>query len=101
MQTDFNSWNETVSKMEASMLWARTLHVLKVTYLVCILSSFFASCGFLKAESVFILLREQKEYRKHWILLIYLILPAGLGPGVYSASNRNEYQKHKNNVSGE
>jgi hypothetical protein len=24
-----------------------------------------------------------------------------LGPGVYSASNRNEYQKHKNNVSGE
>jgi hypothetical protein len=33
---------------------------------------------------------------------IYLILPAALGPGVYSASNRNEYQKHKNNnVSGE
>jgi hypothetical protein len=26
---------------------------------------------------------------------IYLILPAALGPGVYSASNRNEYQKHK------
>jgi hypothetical protein len=25
---------------------------------------------------------------------IYLILPAALGPGVYSASNRNEYQKH-------
>jgi hypothetical protein len=33
---------------------------------------------------------------------IYLILPAALGPGVYSASNRNEYQKQKNNhVSGE
>jgi hypothetical protein len=33
---------------------------------------------------------------------IYLILPAALGTGVYSASNRNEYQKHKNNnVSGE
>jgi hypothetical protein len=30
------------------------------------------------------------------------ILPAALGPGVYSASNRNEYQKHKNNnVCGE
>jgi hypothetical protein len=28
-------------------------------------------------------------------------LPAALGPGVYSASNRNEYQKHKNKVSGE
>jgi hypothetical protein len=32
---------------------------------------------------------------------IYLILPDALGPGVYSASNRNEYQKQKNNVSGE
>jgi hypothetical protein len=27
--------------------------------------------------------------------LIYLILPAALGPGVYSVSNRNEYQKQK------
>jgi hypothetical protein len=32
---------------------------------------------------------------------IYLILPAALGHGVYSASNKNEYQKQKNNVSGE
>jgi hypothetical protein len=32
---------------------------------------------------------------------IYLILPAALGPGVHSASNRNEYQKHENNVPGE
>jgi hypothetical protein len=32
---------------------------------------------------------------------IYLILPAALGPGVYSASTGNEYQKQKNNVSGE
>jgi hypothetical protein len=32
---------------------------------------------------------------------IYLVLPAALGPGVHSASNRNEYQKQKNNVSGE
>jgi hypothetical protein len=30
-----------------------------------------------------------------------LILPAALGPGVYSAPNRNEYLKQKNNVSGE
>jgi hypothetical protein len=34
-------------------------------------------------------------------LSIYLILPVALGPGVYSAPNRNEYQKLKNNVSGE
>jgi hypothetical protein len=26
---------------------------------------------------------------------MYPILPAALGPGVYSASNRNEYRKHK------
>jgi hypothetical protein len=32
---------------------------------------------------------------------MYLILPAALGPGVYSASNRNEYQKKKNDDSGE
>jgi hypothetical protein len=31
---------------------------------------------------------------------IKFILPAGLGPAVYSASNRNEYKKQKN-VSGE
>jgi hypothetical protein len=31
----------------------------------------------------------------------YLILPAALGPRVYSASNRNEYQNHANIVSGE
>jgi hypothetical protein len=32
---------------------------------------------------------------------IYLILPAALGPAVYSASNRIECQKQENNVSGE
>jgi hypothetical protein len=32
---------------------------------------------------------------------IYIILPGALGPAVYSSSNRNEYQKQKNNVSGE
>jgi hypothetical protein len=31
---------------------------------------------------------------------IYVMLPAALGHGVCSASNRNEYQKQKNNVSG-
>jgi hypothetical protein len=36
-----------------------------------------------------------------WYLSIYLILLAATGHGVYSPSNRNEYQKHKNNVSGE
>jgi hypothetical protein len=36
-----------------------------------------------------------------WFLSIYLTLPAALGPGVYSASNRNQHLKHKINVSGE
>jgi hypothetical protein len=31
---------------------------------------------------------------------IYIILPAALDHGLYSASNRNKYQKQKNNVSG-
>jgi hypothetical protein len=35
------------------------------------------------------------------IFSIYLILPAALGSEVYSAFNRNEYKKQKNNVSGE
>jgi hypothetical protein len=30
---------------------------------------------------------------------IYLILSAALDPGLYSASNRNEFQKQANNVS--
>jgi hypothetical protein len=35
------------------------------------------------------------------IFKIDLILPTALCPGVYSACNRNEYQKYKNNFSGE
>jgi hypothetical protein len=34
------------------------------------------------------------------IFSIYIIFSAALGPGVYSACNRNDYQKQKNNVSG-
>jgi hypothetical protein len=35
-----------------------------------------------------------------WISALYVILTAALGPWVHPASNRNEYQKQKNNVSG-
>jgi hypothetical protein len=46
---------------------------------------------------------EGRGFETRWELFfsIYLIIPAALGPGVYSASDRNEYKKHKNNVSGE
>jgi hypothetical protein len=35
------------------------------------------------------------------LFLIYLILLATLDPEVHSVSNKNEYQKQENNVSGE
>jgi hypothetical protein len=40
--------------------------------------------------------REENEF-----FSINLILPDALGPRVDSASNRNEYQKQKRNISGE
>jgi hypothetical protein len=43
--------------------------------------------------------RELKTQWGEWMFSVYLILPAALGPAVYSASNRNEYQKQKN-ISG-
>jgi hypothetical protein len=43
---------------------------------------------------------SQTESTCTWMnFSIYLILPAALGPAVYSISNKNEYQKQKNNVS--
>jgi hypothetical protein len=30
-----------------------------------------------------------------WLLSIFLILTAAIGPGVYSATNRNEYQNQE------
>jgi hypothetical protein len=42
-----------------------------------------------------------RPYAVNAFFSTYLILPAALGPRVYSALNRNEYQKNKNNVSRE
>jgi hypothetical protein len=42
---------------------------------------------------------ESRGFETRWgecNFSIYLILPAALGPGAYSASNRNEYHKMKN-----
>jgi hypothetical protein len=48
---------------------------------------------------------EGRGFKTRWgewvFFKIYLILPAALGPGFHSASNRSEYQKQKNNVSVE
>jgi hypothetical protein len=43
---------------------------------------------------------EGRGFEVNEVFSIYLILPAALGLGVHSASNRNGYQKQKN-VSGE
>jgi hypothetical protein len=46
---------------------------------------------------------EGRGFETRWgecFFAMYLILPAALGPGIYSAP-RNEDQKQKNNVSGE
>jgi hypothetical protein len=48
--------------------------------------------------------KEGRGFETRWgevLFSIFLILPAALGPGVYSASNRNEHQKQKTNVCGE
>jgi hypothetical protein len=59
-------------------------------------------------KSIALLKHVQKETRNEKsckeLIVHYLSIrfPAELGPGVYSASNRSEYQKHKNNnISGE
>jgi hypothetical protein len=36
--------------------------------------------------------RSRDRVPTRWIFSIYLILPTALGPGVDSASNRNEYK---------
>jgi hypothetical protein len=43
---------------------------------------------------------EGRGFDIQWIYSIFQMLSAALGPGFYSASNRNEYQKQKNNVLG-
>jgi hypothetical protein len=45
--------------------------------------------------------RSRSDGGKLIFFAIHLILLAALGPGVHSASSRNEYQKQRNIVSGE
>jgi hypothetical protein len=67
-----------------------------------ILHSSFLNCGSIVVKALFYK-PEGHGFEAQWgecIFSIYLILPAALGCVVCSASNRNEYQKQKNNVSG-
>jgi hypothetical protein len=54
-----------------------------------------------KLAYVVINICTKTNYENDWTALALGHVHAALGPGVHSASNRNEYQKHKNNVSGE
>jgi hypothetical protein len=56
---------------------------------------------FTRVRIIFSVIKAHVSSQNNLIYTIYAILLAALGPGIYSASNRNEYQKHKNNVSGE
>jgi hypothetical protein len=42
---------------------------------------------------------KERPHEVNEYFSLHLILLAALGPEVYSPSNRNEYQKQKNNVS--
>jgi hypothetical protein len=42
--------------------------------------------------------RQYAWFPMRSIFSIYIILPAAIGPGVHSASNRNEKDKQKKNV---
>jgi hypothetical protein len=67
----------------------------------------FYRASFLVSEFGFVRYATSWKVASSWpderdeLFSICLILSAARGPGIYSASNRNEYQKQKNNVSGE
>jgi hypothetical protein len=61
------------------------------------LGSVVSCCTMLQAGS----LKVQDPMRWMHFFSIFLIPPTALRPGVYSASDRNEYQKQKHNVSWE
>jgi hypothetical protein len=57
-------------------------------------------CMCLEARGSLVVLQDGRSRVRdpmRYIVSIYLIVPAALGPGVHSASNRNEYQKQKIN----
>jgi hypothetical protein len=58
----------------------------------------------MQAETPLLFLRSYQLLNYHFSIVICIFNlsnPSGCCPGVYSAPNTNEYQKQKNNVSGE
>jgi hypothetical protein len=86
-----SSWNSANLIKHRNNFGARGSVVVKVVVVVVVV----------KAQSFKLEGREFETRYGECIFSIYLIVPAALGPGVYSALNRNEHQQQKNNVSGE
>jgi hypothetical protein len=78
-----------------------TLQSVGDSFTLFIILDIFASGSLVGSGSMLQEGREFETQRGKLIFSIYLILPAALGPGVHSAFNTNEYQKQKNNVSGD
>jgi hypothetical protein len=58
-------------------------------------------CSLARGSAVVKVLGGSRPDEANEFFSIYLFLPAALGLEVYSASNRNGYQKQSNNVSWE
>jgi hypothetical protein len=73
---------------------------LKVLLYFCVMKhglTFYGACSCVVVKALYYK-PEGRRFETLWgelIFSIYLILPVALGPGIYSASNRNEYQKQK------
>jgi hypothetical protein len=65
----------------------------RATFFVLLI--YIAGCVSLVAEALCCKLEGHWFETRYWSLWIYLILPAALGPEVYCASKRNEYQRQK------
>jgi hypothetical protein len=89
--------DRAVSKENKSLVSPRT-NSLSIHFLM--LHSIYGARGSVRLRYYAI---KCSEFESRWgnFFSIYLILPAALDPGVHSASIKNEYQKQKNNVSGE
>jgi hypothetical protein len=97
-------WRDVILKAELR-LWSYGMwcYVLWETCTSVPSEWYMSACGSVVVETLYYKPegRRFKTLWCEWIFSIYLILLAALGPGSYSATNRNEYQKQENNVAGE
>jgi hypothetical protein len=77
-----------------SVLFSFFLYICKLNEIL--FASYVVLCTFSRDQSTWFLVLYWPDLPVFLIDYLYSeILPAALGPGVYSPSNRNEYRKHK------